>query len=136
MVNFDIWVIVGLLVLIAGVGALSWFKPESLRKEYETEIQGLRAELHAATHKIETLETEYRKLATEYLRIVGENHWLRLQLRKVDIDIPPLPSDLQPQMDSQGNITIHVSGQGGVQMSGGRMQVGNDMTGGDKKEAS
>jgi hypothetical protein len=133
-IDFDIWVVFALLILIAAVGALGWFKPESLRKEYETEIKGLRVELHATVQKLESLETEYRKLANDYLRIVGENHWLRLQLRKLDIDIPPLPDDLRPHVDSRGNISIMVSG-GGVQAGGGaRLDVGGDIVGRDKRE--
>lgn len=130
-VTFDGLLAIISIVLVIGVGGIAWRRPEFLQresqarierleKEYEAKIEGLRRyyesklerfekALADAEKEIETLRLEYRRMASDYLRIIGENHWLRLQLRAQNIDIPPLPDDLRPQTDAQGNISITVS---------------------------
>lgn len=120
--------LIGIVVAVIAV-IVAWRKPDKIRAQYESKLAHLEDE-------IEALRLEYRRMAADYLRIIGENHWLRLQLRRFDIDIPPLPSDLQPKVDAQGNISIVVSPSGGVQVTGGHMESKRDVVGGDVGEST
>lgn len=113
----------GILVAVVAV-VIAWLKPDKIRAQYEAKLARLE-------HEIDELRLEYRRMATEYLRIVGENHWLRIQLRAHGIDIPPLPDDLKPKTDAHGNISILVSPAGGVQVLGGQVDAKHDIVGGD-----
>lgn len=122
------------IILALSVGVVALRQPETIRKEYEKHLQAVRQELREVGTELDRLEVRYRELATEYLRIIGENHWLRLQLRQQNIEIPPLPDDLKPRVDSAGNISIMVSGaSGGIQVSGSKLNVGGDVAARDKK---
>lgn len=55
------------------------------------------------------LRKKYNSLILEYWRAMGENEWLRRQLRARGIEIPPLPEELRPKMDAHGNISINVT---------------------------
>lgn len=114
------------IVGVIMVGIVAWRRPEQLRVHYEMQLLAVEKKLAIASKRIEELEVEYRKMASDYLRIIGENHWLRLQLRANGIDIPPLPEDLRPHTDEQGNISIVVSPSGGVQVTGGHMETRRD----------
>ena len=76
----------------------------------------------------------YQNLATEYLRIVGENYWLRNQLRASGIEIAPLPDDLRPITDAAGNISIFIARDrhGGVTVTGGKVDIAGDAVSGDE----
>ena len=108
--SFDFGIMLFLFAVALGVGVVALLRPEALQKEYEKKIEQLERE-------IENLRVEYRRMANDYLRIVGENHWLRIQLRAHGIDIPALPEDLRPHTDAQGNISIVVS-RGGINAAG------------------
>lgn len=121
------------IVLVILVGLIAWIRPDALQRNYIAQLLQLERKLDAAEKEIDALRLEYRKMASDYLRIIGENHWLRMQLRAHGIDIPPLPEDLRPHTDAQGNISIVVSPSGGVQVTGGYMDANRDVIGGSVK---
>ena len=145
--TFDGWLAVAGIIGVIIVGVIATRRPEklhaeyqekidllikvhreeltALEKRYQEKIDALGRRLEVAQSKIGDLELEYRRMATEYLRIIGENHWLRIQLRMKNIDIPPLPDDLRPKTDAQGNISIIVSPNGGLQVMGGQVHSGD-----------
>ena len=144
--GLDGWLAVAGLIGVIVVAVIAIRKPEELRRQYEQKIallekkherkyketvDYLEAKLDNTLKRVDELETEYRKMATEYLRIVAENYWLRIQLRAHGIAIPPLPDDLRPKTDAQGNISIIVSPQGGLQVIGSNIETGRDIIGGD-----
>jgi hypothetical protein len=103
------------VVLLAVFGVIAW-QIMSLQKELR-EVRG-----------------EYQKVLYEQVRLTAENHWLRIVLRSQNIEIPPLPEDLRPKLDSNGNISILVSGSGGVQVAGtGSVKSGGDVVSRDKQ---
>lgn len=106
--------IVFVVVLIGVFGVIAW------------QIMTLQKELRE-------VRVEYQKVLYEQVRLTAENHWLRIVLRSQNIEIPPLPEDLKPRVDSNGNISILVSGAGGVQVAGSGSLKAQDVVSRDKQ---
>lgn len=117
--------IIALIALGLGGGALAY---SILRPN----INGTR--IDQLQKQLGELQLKYQTVITETLRLTGENIWLKNLLIKAGIDIPPTPEYLRPHVDEQGNITIVVNRDawGGVTMTGGKMDVGQDVVGGGK----
>lgn len=90
----------------------------------------MRSELLSLRSEMGDLRKKYNSLVLEYWRVMGENTWLRQQLRERGIEIPPLPDELRPQMDANGNISIMITERGGVQVAGD-LKAERDVVGGN-----
>jgi hypothetical protein len=93
-------------------------------------------------HELDELRKSNNQLVLEYWRVLGENTWLRQQLRERGISIPPLPNELRPTMDAAGNISVMISDRGGVQIVGGKLDIAHgdinktDISGGEVGQAA
>lgn len=82
---------------------------------------------------LEALREEYRILAFKYWEAVGDAAWLKRVLQMNNIEIPPTPDNYKPKTDKFGNISILMTTEGGVQVTGNaRVSVGKNLSGRDQ----
>ena len=128
------WVQVGvlaLLVVLIGVVVLYLWRHPQPSMDLER-LQKIEERQKGAETALDELRKQYNLLAGEYMRIVGENAWLRQVLDRNGITIPPLPDYLKPHTDSAGNIVLSVH-HGGIDISGGSVRVEKDLVAGDAR---
>lgn len=119
-------------------------KVEALEREYKdrltqfyAELQFIRAELKDT--RLELAETRLRLKDTEQAlqreqrrsqRAIEAQHWMRLELRKMNIDLPPLPQELQDE-EEMGDININIRRDTFTSQIGRGASVGQTATGKD-----
>lgn len=126
------------LVVAGAAFVVAWRRPENLKNGYDARVNELRTTYEKAVEElrdeIELLKQESDKLRFSYWEALGDAAWLKRVLQLNSIEIPPTPDNYKPKIDRYGNISIMVTGQGGTQITGGRVDVGRNLTGGNLTE--
>lgn len=123
-------------------------KLESLRKEYDNRLTQFRAELEflrteLKDTRLELAETRVRLRETQLAlskeqertrKASGAMQWIRLALREMNIQLPPLPDEFRDEPE-EGNISVNVRRDTYTSQIGEGARVDQNIVGRDSKQS-
>ena len=106
---------------------------ETMRSYYENKIKELQFEIDQTKKILRLSEHDFLESINEILRLQNLVRLFEQALIRSNVPVPEIPDYLkQPRLDPR-QMQIRIQ-QGGIEMSGGQMDVRNDLIAGDKKE--
>ncbi len=131
--SLEMWAILFVgLVAVSALGSSYW-RPHTLRQDYERTIQNLRTDLAELRKRLDDSEVKNQRLQVQLYKMQGLNQWLRNQLRLHGVEIPPVPEDLRDTELESAGIQIVIDQTRGINIKGGTTDIHGDAVGGDKK---
>ena len=106
---------------------------ETMRSYYENKIKELQFEIDQTKKILRLSEHDFLESINEILRLQNLVRLFEQALIRSNVPVPEIPDYLkQPRLDPR-QMQIRIQ-QGGIEMSGGQMDVGNDLTAGNKTQ--